>query len=223
MDHVLAQGEKFPLPGDLERDRSFHGAKRVQVLYLHLGPQRGAPLFRHRDVRLDAHLAFFHVGIRNAEIAENKLQLARETRCFFRALYDRLGHELHKRNAGAVEIHQTRLALVSEPAGVFFKMDARNGDACERSAFDKRFVVLRYLVALREIGIEIVLTVEFSASGPEDRAAERETNLEDGLDCSLIDGRKRAGVAQTDRADARVRVPLRGVIRTVAEHLRRRF
>src|SRR3989338_4054212 len=45
--------------------------------------------------------------------------------------------------------------------GVFFEMHARYLDAVQFSARDERVLVLRELVALRQVGIKIVLAVEF--------------------------------------------------------------
>ena len=63
----------------------------------------------------------------------------------------------------------------------------------------ERPVVLGDLVALREVGIEVVLAREDRALV--DRAPERQRGLHRQLDRAAVEDRQRAGQAEADRAD----------------------
>jgi hypothetical protein len=96
-------------------------------------------------------------------------------------------------------------------AGVFLHMNARqadvrggavNGDV-EPAAECQRPLVLRDLIALRQIRIEVVLARE-------DRfrletAPQRECRLDGVVDGNRVEDGKRAGKPEADRADLRVR------------------
>ena len=90
----------------------------------------------------------------------------------------------------------------------------------QRAADAERLVVLRDLVALRVVGIEVVLAREDGLVG--DLAAEREAELDRPLDRLAVRDGQRARVREADRARARVR--LGEVLElAAAEHLRPRL
>ena len=83
-----------------------------------------------------------------------------------------LGHDLHQRDAGAVEIDERHggVLIVQRLAGVLLEVQALDADLDALAAFqidrdfalaDHRRFVLADLIALRQIGIEVVLPVEY--------------------------------------------------------------
>src|SRR4029079_9579787 len=89
----------------------------------------------------------------------------------------RLGHDLDERNAGAVEVdvgpaRRVNKAFVQRLGGVFLEVDAGDAPLFEAAARRQRQLVLRDLVALRQVGIEVVLAREDRRLV--DRAAERQ-------------------------------------------------
>src|SRR5215217_39037 len=81
----------------------------------------------------------------------------------------------------------------------------------------ERDVVLADLVALRVVGIEVVLAVEYRPR--RDLALERQGDLQPEADGLLVDGRKRPGVGKAHRARVDVRLVAERE-RAAAEHLR---
>ena len=92
----------------------------------------------------------------------------------FRAAHIRLGDDFQQRRTGAVEINAGHAGVVfmQRLAGVFFKMGAGHADALGLAVFqldidmagaDDGQVELRDLVALGQVGIEIVFTREHTA------------------------------------------------------------
>src|SRR5258708_21175314 len=128
------------MPRDLVGDRFLDRLERVDVLYLNLGAKciGGAD----RDVGFDAHLALFHVCIAVAEISEEQLQLFRKTARGLGIVDDRLGDELHERDAGAIEVDEGAIRpLMRGTRSVFLQMDTRDGYAGELPARDERALV----------------------------------------------------------------------------------
>ena len=91
-----------------------------------------------------------------------------------------LGDDLDERRAAAVEVDErgagavdpARLADVAELRGVLLEVDAVDPDVAEPAVRAVRNVVLADLVALRQVGIEVVLAVEDRPR--RDLAAERD-------------------------------------------------
>ena len=139
-------------------------------------------------------------------------------------------HDLHQRHAGAVEVHERALrlvdgALVEQLAGVFLEVDAGDAAAArlaphieiEMAAPAERQIVLRDLVALRQVGIEIVLAIELGKL--RDFAVQRQRGADGRLDRPPVDHRQRARQPEADRAGVRVRWSRQVVGGTAAEHL----
>jgi len=89
---------------------------------------------------------------------------------FVGAAHVRLADDLNQRSAGAIEV-DIRIAIrIAEPvvdalAGIVFHVHARDADAAlaavrhdvEETVLRKRLVVLRDLIALRKVGVKIIL------------------------------------------------------------------
>ena len=141
----------------------------------------------------------------------------------------RLGDDLHQGHAATVEVDQAPARerspsgyFVEQLAGVLLQvepMDAhgvprRQGDA---APLGQGLVVLADLVALGQVGIEVVLACEHRP--PPDFAAEGQRQPYGQIDRVLVRHRQRARIAETDRADEIVRFGAEAVLAT-AEHLR---
>jgi hypothetical protein len=105
-----------------------------------------------------------------------------------------LTHDLEQRDAGAVEVDEAEWfsVEVDQLAGVLLEVDAGEADAAravvavdlEVAAGGQRRVALRDLIALREVGVEVVL------AGP--RAARRDGGAEgEGEAQAVLDGAAR--------------------------------
>ena len=162
------------LPVDLEVDRLRHVAERVQVLDLAPGAQRraGAP---HRNVGVASEAAFLHVAVADPQPHHQHMQGAGVLHSLCRRSHVRLGDDLEQRRAGAVQVdaaaRTTIVAVVvvmQALAGVLFKVGPgqpnRPGLAGQHEAdaatLDHRRLVLADLVALGQVGVEVVLARE---------------------------------------------------------------
>jgi hypothetical protein len=133
-------------------------------------------------------------------------------------VYDRLGDELHERDSRAIEIDEALLmSVVSGLSGVFFQMDALYLYAGERTARDERVFILADLVALRDIGIEIVLAIPFCEVCK--RAVYSDAHLEDMLYGLKVQNRQCSRMTHADRANIDIRPILIRVVLAWTEHL----
>ena len=119
----------------------------------------------------------------------------------------RLGYHLNQRHAAAVEIDNRALALVVQQlACVFLKMNALKADTLrltvdleiDIAVFTDRYIELRNLICLRQIRIEIVLSVGLAQLV--DAAVGRNTHLRGIVDNLLVEHRQRARLTRADRA-----------------------
>ena len=140
---------------------------------------------------------------------------------FFRASQFRLGDDLQQGCPGAVEVDAGHAAtestvrvkcFVQRLAGVLFEMCAGQGDSehatrgrddRNRATLDNRNLVLRYLITLRQIGVEVILAREHAA--PVDRGTNREAKSDRTLDRALVQYRQDAGQRDVDRGRVTVR------------------
>src|SRR3989338_686714 len=86
---------------------------------------------------------------------------------------------------------------------------------------DERMLVLRNLIALGNIGVEVVLTVEFRIVS--ELAAYGNAQTKDRFHRFSVDNRQSAGIAHADGADVGIRALLVRVVFGVAEHFRPRL
>ncbi len=104
---------------------------------------------------------------------------------------------------------------------VFFEVDTGERNAVDRTAFHQWICKLANLVALGNVRVEIVLTVEFGEISQ--RATDRHTDAKHMFDCFFVDGRQGARMAHTNGTDVLVRPLFVGIVLRVAEHLRLRL
>src|SRR6185503_19000866 len=125
--------------------------------------------------------------------------------------------EVDQRGGRAVDA--PRFTEVDQLRGVLLEMDAMDSDVAEPALARQRDVVLTDLVALRQVGIEVVLAVKDRARGR--LAAQRQGNLERVADRLLVGHRQSPRMPQTDRAGVRIRLVSEREL-AAAEHLRPR-
>ncbi len=225
---------------DLELEGPFHRAERVHVLDLDLRVEFGLERMpfvvdgEEGDVGIAAHVALFHVRVGGLDGTEEGLQLLEEGLCLLRRAEVWIGDDLQKGRAGAVQVDEggAGLRVMDVFGGVFLKVRARDADRAdpifgegggdrEGPAFDDGLVELGDLVALGEVGIEIVLAVERGAVA--DGAVEGEADADTEADGLLVHDRQGAGLAAAGGADGAVgRRGLRNG-RATAKHLRGRL
>ncbi|EKD60492.1 MAG: hypothetical protein ACD_54C00703G0001 [uncultured bacterium] len=206
-------------------DRQLDEAHRVHVLDLAARAQmakvlRGLIFFilagaADRHVHIGAQVAVLHVTIAGAQIAQDLPQLDDIGRGLFRATNVGARDDFHQRNAGAVEIDERhrRVHVVDRLARVLFEVDAfdphQTGDA--RRQFHQHFALaddgvieLRNLIALRQIGVEIVLAVK---GRPQvDRGFQPKPGAHRLFHAELVDHRQHPRHCRIDEGDVRVRL-----------------
>jgi hypothetical protein len=201
-------------------------AHRVQVL--DLVDRRLDDLVAIRDVhvhvRLAAQIALRHVAVADAEVVHQGAQRVEVRARFLRRVHVGLGDDLDERRPGAVEVDARQPLFVHALADVLLDVDAADadvldaafGDDLERAVDRQRPIELADLVALGEIGVEVVLAIELGQR--RDLAAHRGGERERHEHRVAVRDGQRAGHAEADRAAQGVRrcaVPHR----TAAEHL----
>ena len=155
-------------------DDLHHEAHRVDVLGLGTGAQFIAH-FAHGDVHVGAHRAFFHIAIARAHVTQDRAQLAHIGARFGGRAHVGLRHDFHQRNAAAVQVDigHGRVLIVHQLARILFNVDALDADNLvfgntgllvfldqQRAFAHQRVVELADLIALRQIGVEVVLAVK---------------------------------------------------------------
>ena len=190
-------------------------ADAVDVLGLGPGAELAAGL-AHADVDVGAHRALLHIAVARADIAQNRSQLPQISACFGWRTHVGPRHDLHQRDARAVEVDvaHRRVLVVHQLARVLLDMDALDADVLgaalvlvveqhlDLALADQRVVELADLIALRQIGVEIVLAVE--ARPFVDLGVERHAGAHRLADALAVRHRKHARHRGVDQADLRV-------------------
>ena len=101
---------------------------------------------------------------------------------------------------------------------VFFKMHAGDRHSFQTSLLYQRKFILADLVALRDIRIEIIFSIELGEI--RELTRNRDTDLEHMLDRFFVYDRKGSRMCHAHGADIDVRALLVGVVLAGAEHLR---
>ena len=217
LDHALARLEQPLLPLDLELKGAVDGPKAVHVLDLDLGDGELRRALRSKaNVGVAAEAPLLHPP---PWLTPRYWTMARifTTYCHASSGERRSGSpdDFHQRGAGAVEVDQAvalarRARAVHELGRILFQVDPGDADLLpfpvdlqlEPPAGRDRDVVLGNLVALDEVRVGVVLTVELGMLV--DRAAEGQARQDRRLHRGLVDHRQHPGHAHAHRADARV-------------------
>ncbi len=179
------------------------------------------------DVGVAAQRPLLHVHVAHPELAQRRAQQPQPLAARLRRAQVGLGDDLRQRRAAAVEVHDAVRAAVDAPAGprvdelrgVLLEVHAVDAHVAEVPATAQGLVVLADLVALGEVGIEVVLAVEDRPR--RELAPERHADHQAEVDRLRVGDRQRARQAEADLARARVR-RLAERQRAAAEHLRPR-
>ena len=208
--------QKFCLSSYLVFDRAFHRAKGVEVFYFNFCSELS--ITTKRDICFHAHLSFFHVGLTRLQRAQEHLQLACKITRLFRARNDRLGHELHEGYPRAVVIDGSAYSLLMHrTCRILFEMYPCYRNAVQFSTGDKRVFVLAQLVALWEIGVKIILAIEFCVIRK--TRAERKPDAQDKPDRFPVDDRQGPRMRHAYGADVYIWFESTCIVLGIAEHL----
>ena len=202
------------LPPRLELDRLHDEAHRVHVLDLAARPELGRPLRPHADVDVGPQRALLHVAVAGAEIAQDLPELPQVLGRLLGAADVGPRDDLHQRDAGAVQVDEGQLGVdvVHRLAGVLLEVDALDPHLARDprpevddhlALADDRVVELADLVALRQVGVEVVLAVE--AREAVDRRLQPEPGPHRLLDAEAVDHRQHPRHRRVDQADVGVR------------------
>ena len=209
--------ERVDLALNLVRDGLVHEPERVEVLDLRFRAERRRAGRTHRHVGVAAQAALLHVPVVDAKRDEQLAQVAEKRRRVFRCAQIRLGDDLDERRAGAVQIDVTpaigiREAFVQQLAGVLLHVHARDADVVvgtpvvaagpDQAVGRQRLLVLRNLVALGQIGIEVILARE--DRGLVNGAAQGERRANGTIHRASVQHRQRPGQAEAHGTDVRV-------------------
>jgi len=167
-------------------------------------------------------LALLHIRIRNAYIPENRAQRAKIGSRFLGRSHIRLRHDFEKRDTGTVQIDARIIAacdghVVDRFTRVLFEMCARNPDASrpafclcliarldiEPAARNDRVFELRYLIALGQIRIEVILARKDRMGIHRRVNGEPQTNRQ--LDHAFIQHGQYTGQREIDRMHRMIR------------------
>ena len=200
--------EDADLAAGLIFDGLAHEADRVDVLDFAAGAEF-SPGAAHRDVDVGPQRALFHVAVAGAEIAHDLAQLRDIGLGLVSRAHVGLRHDLHQGAAGAVEVDEAHagVLVVERLAGVLLEVQALDADLdgaavdvdVHRALAHHRLLVLRDLVALRQVGVEIVLAVEDRALV--DLGLQPQPGAHRLLDAEFIDHRQHAGHGGVDQRD----------------------
>ena len=167
----------------------------------------------HRDVDVGAQVALLHVAVAGADVAQDGAQLADIGLGLLGRAHVGLGDDLHQADPGAVEVdeaHRRRL-VVQRLARVLLEMQALDPDPdrmvggevdLDLPLADDRALVLGNLIALRQVGIEVVLAVEGRAAV--DLGLEAEAGAHRLSHAFAVDDRQHARHRRVDERNMRV-------------------
>ena len=124
-----------------------------------------------RYVHIGAQRALFHIAVTGAQIAQDRPQLLHIGGGLGGRAHIGLGDDFHQRDAGAVQVDIAlrRMLVMHRLAGILLEMQPFDTDLArgavrqprtQRPLADDRLLVLADLIALRQVGIEIVLAVK---------------------------------------------------------------
>ena len=194
-------------------DRLFEEAEGVEVLDLAARAELVGTHRPDRHVGVAAEGAFLHVAVADADPLDERVECLRVGHGFRGGPHVGLGDDLQQRRPGAVEVDAAHAVevLVERLAGVLLEvragqlddlLDVADLDA-HRAPDDDRQLVLADLVALREVGIEVVLAGEDRARA--DLRADGEAEADRAFDGAAVQHRQHAGQREVDDAGLRVR------------------
>ncbi len=201
---------------DLVVESLLEESERVQVFHLDLRAESLRAAQAHRHVGVATQVSLLHIARRDFGELEQQLQLVQVSVGLVRIPQVGFGDDLDQRRAAAVEVDvgvpvRVAKAVVQALAGVVFHVDPRDAgalvavfhDEVDPAVLGQRLIVLRDLVALRQVRIEVVLPGENRLRA--NLAVHRQRGLDRHLDGVPVQHGQRAGQPQADRAHVGVR------------------
>ena len=227
-----ARFDRADLPLDFVFERVRQIAERIQILHFGLRPEFRRAAQPHAHVGVAAQRAFLHVAVAHFRVFEDLLQRVEVRVGLGGRAQVRLGNDFDQRDAAAVEIDVAPAvgigkAFVQALARVVFHVQPRDADALFLALdFDldparqrQRQLVHRNLVALRQIGIKVVLARK--ARARLNRAVDRQRRAQRQLQRPLVQHRQRP--RQPQAHGTRIRIRRRAEFRrAAAKRLRQR-
>ncbi len=215
LDDAASGVQHLDLAVHLVLDAVVDVAEAVDVLELYLNSELWLGEGADADVRLAAHVPFFHVGAAGADVAEDLAELDQVGPGLLRGPHVRLRHYLHEGYAGAVDIDQavglaSGVRDVCELGGVLLQMDAGDADPLRLAVYvdlqptvaAEGEVILRDLVAFHQVRVVVVLAVELGLF--RDLTVEGQAGHDGHLYRPLVDDGQDTGHGQADRTDVAV-------------------
>ena len=209
------------LPVDLKGERPSDRPEGVEVLDLGLRAQRRRALRPDGDVGVEAQAPLVHLPRRDAQVDQDPPEFAQKRVGRINAPYIRTRHDLDQRHAAAVHVDQAAAGSVvfkvDALACVLLYVDLPNAHApdlppnlhVKMPAGGQGLRVLSDLIALGQVGVEVVLAGE--ARARRDRRTKRERDRRRGVHDGPVEHGQRSRHAQTDGARARIRRASGGV------------
>ena len=211
-----ARFDYVDLPLDLVLQGSADELEAVDVLHFGFGAEFLLASWADADVGVATQRTLLHVAVGDAGVEEDLLQSGQVLEGLVGRADVWLADDLDQRRAAAVQVEIGVRGRVGKPvvqalARILFHVHARDADRSSirrrRWHFDpamlgERLVELRNLVALGQIGIEIVLAREDRALAH--LAVERQRGQRGKLHGLRVQHRQRARQPQAYRADVRI-------------------
>src|SRR5579883_3005164 len=233
LHHLAARFDQLHLPLNLVLERHLQKSERIQILHLRLRPKLLRTAQPHRHIRIAAQLPLLHIAIRHADILHHLLDLGQIRIRFVRRPHIRLAHNLDQRRSRAVQIDiriAVRIleAVVQTFSRIVLHMHARHANPfllarrqhnIQIPVLRQRLIVLRDLIALRQVRIKVVLTRK--SRKRIDPAMQRNSRADREFHRLPAEHRQCARQPQTHRTHIRIRRRPE-LHRTTAENLRLR-
>jgi hypothetical protein len=204
--------QDLDLAARLELDRPLHEAEGIEVLDLAARAQRALSGLAHGDIGVAAERSFLHVAVADADPHHQRVERAGVGHRLPRAAQLGLRDDLEQRRACAVQVdarHALKILMQGFPR-VFLEVRSRQPhhlffpvhEEADLAALHDGQLVLADLVALRQVGIEVVLAREDGAAIDASLHGEAET---DGvLHCGAVHYRQRSGQGKIHCRSVRV-------------------
>jgi hypothetical protein len=215
LDDGPAGLEDLDLPRHLVLDGALDEAEGVEVLDLGARAELLRSGVAHRDVGIAAKGPLLHVAVADLEVAHQRVHLLHVGDRLLRRAQVGLRDDLHERGARAVEVdaRDPRQPLVQTLAGILLEVRAGDADALDRTVLEHdadravghdRQLVLADLIALRQVGVEVILAREHG--GPGDARVDCEPELHGHAHRLGVQHRQHTRIAEVDE----VRLCVRG-------------
>ena len=212
LHNFFAGIQQSGLPLDLIIDGTGNRFQRVHVFDLCTSTQFPILRTHNRNIDIAAERTFFHFTVTDTSVLQQEHNLFNESLRFFCGRNIRLCNDFYQRDTTTVVVCQRNgvEVIVHQFSGIFFQVDMVDSDILlsvrgvnSNFAFQtKRIIQLGNLICLRQVRIEVVLSVKNRKLA--DVAAQCHTSLYRIFYSSLVDDRQCARHTGADRTAAGV-------------------